>query len=168
MRTWHRDPMEVADRVYRGPKETWNGRDYYVSLGEEGTCSRDDCMRYGFISAGRGRWHTKTLVMLSREARVFVCIPKPGHVGVGVAERPACPVSELTVNVDGTDMPIFDAPRRRQRWATMPIAPIFADTQSESGGYVDCRGSRRYGSRACLRTRTAYADCVTSLRWGDC
>lgn len=33
MCTWLRDPMEIADRVYRGTKETWNGRDYYVSLG---------------------------------------------------------------------------------------------------------------------------------------
>lgn len=72
-RTWLRDPMEIADRVYRGPKETWNGRDYYVSLEEEGTRSWDDCMRHGFISAGGGRWYTNTLFMLNPEARVFLC-----------------------------------------------------------------------------------------------
>ena len=110
MRTWLRDPMNVDDRIFRRSKETWNERDYYVSLGEEDTRSWDDCMRYGFVSAGGGRWYTKTLFMLNPEARVFACIPKLGYVGVGVVERPACRVTEFTVNVDGNDMPILDAP----------------------------------------------------------
>jgi len=110
MRTWLRDPMEIDYRVCRGPNETWNGRDYYVSLGEAGTRSWDDCVRYGFISAGGGRWYTQTLSTLNPEARVFVCMPKLGYVGVGVVERPACAVREFTVNVDGTDRPILDAP----------------------------------------------------------
>ena len=110
MRTWRRGPMEIAYRVHRGSEETWNGRDYYVSLGETDTRSWDDCMRYGFISAGGGRWYTKTLFMLGPEVRVFVCIAKLGYVGVGVVERPACRVTEFAVKVDGIDMPILDAP----------------------------------------------------------
>lgn len=65
-------------------KEPWNGQDWYVSFGEESSVrSWDDARKYGFVSAGGGRWFSRTLRSLPVGARVFACIPQTGYVGVG-------------------------------------------------------------------------------------
>ena len=86
-RTWLIDPQEAEVKASRASKrkgrEPWNGRDFYVSLGEGPHRMWDDCVKYGFISGGGGSWYTKTLDSLFPGARVFVNIPKSGYVGVG-------------------------------------------------------------------------------------
>jgi hypothetical protein len=114
-RTWLIDPMEAEAQTSKAPaqkgsKEPWNGRDYYVSLGEGEHRDWEDCRRYGFVSAGGGRWYTATLEMLKPGARVFACIPQTGYVGVGTVTESAVPISEFRVKLDGTERPILELP----------------------------------------------------------
>ena len=114
-RTWLIDPDEAEMKASKSPSrkkaEPWNGRDFYVSLGEDShRRSWKDCRGYGFISGGGSRWHSQTLDLLFPGARVFVNIPKTGYVGVGVVKRPSVPARDFTVMVNGQEMPILEAP----------------------------------------------------------
>jgi hypothetical protein len=108
-RTWLRDPKAVGPGgPGEGKKERWNGRDFYVSLGEGEHRNWDDCRKYGFISGGQGRWYSRTLEMLFPSARVFVNIPGTGYVGVGEVTEEAQPVKDFNVEVSGVETPILD------------------------------------------------------------
>ncbi|MDM3871376.1 endonuclease NucS [Porticoccus sp. W117] len=83
-RSWMIDPGETEDHAINvGQKNEWNG-EYYASFGvfEDGR-SWEDARKHGFISAGGGRWYSKTLFKLNLGDRVWVNIPKTGYVGVG-------------------------------------------------------------------------------------
>lgn len=112
-RTWLIDPEEVERKVSRSNvkkgSEPWNGRDFYVSLGEGEYQNWDDCRKYGFISGGGGKWYSQTLKLLFPGSRVFVNIPKTGYVGVGTVQQSATPVKEFKVMVNGQETPILDA-----------------------------------------------------------
>jgi hypothetical protein len=111
-RSWLIDPLEVEAKASRATKqkkrESWNGRDFYVSLGEGPRRTWEDCVKYGFISGGGGRWYSQTLQSLVPGARVFVNIPKTGYVGVGTVTGKSTPVTEFKVNVDDRDVPILE------------------------------------------------------------
>jgi len=81
-RAWMLDPSETQEHVVSGVKGEWNG-EYYVSYGAEKRRIWGDAVKYGFISAGGGRWYSKTLNLLSKGDRVWVNVPKRGYVGVG-------------------------------------------------------------------------------------
>jgi len=112
-RTWLRDPREVEatsrTRIGASKKEPWNGQDFYVSLGESEHRSWKDCVRYGFIAGGQGRWYSRTLGMLFVGARVFVCIPGTGYAGVGIVKEETQRVREFTVEIEGKMVPLLDA-----------------------------------------------------------
>jgi hypothetical protein len=113
-RTWLIDPKEAErkasqSKVKKGG-EPWNGRDFYISLGEGEHRTWDDCRRYGFVAGGQGKWYSQTLKALFPGSRVFVNIPKTGYVGVGVVKEAAVPVKEFKVNIDGNEIPILEAP----------------------------------------------------------
>ncbi|MEZ5521990.1 MAG: hypothetical protein R3F08_11030 [Dokdonella sp.] len=77
-RAWMIDPGETQANVATarrsgGEKEPWNS-EFYVSYGSQR--SWEDARKYGFISAGGGRWYSQTLRMLSPGDRVWVNIPK--------------------------------------------------------------------------------------------
>ena len=116
IRTWLIDPNQVeaqaskVSSVAKGGKEPWNGRDYYCSLLEDHRRSWKDCREYGFVSAGGGRWYSRTLRLLTPGARVFVHIPQNGYVGVGTVKETVVPVNDFRVSVDGVDSPILQAP----------------------------------------------------------
>jgi hypothetical protein len=105
-RTWLVDettaPARAATKRRTASREQWNGTDWYVSFGEE-TSGRswDDARRYGFVSAGSGRWYSRLLHKLPEGARIFVNIPKTGYVGVGTVTSPAVRFSDAVVTVDG-------------------------------------------------------------------
>jgi hypothetical protein len=62
--------------------------DFYYSAGEGDRRRWADMVRHGFISAGGGRWYSRTLRALSPGHRVWAHIPRAGYVGVGeVLER---------------------------------------------------------------------------------
>lgn len=107
-RTWLIEPSEAEANVKSVSKagvEPWNGTDFYVSFGESTHRNWDDAMRYGFISAGGGKWYTRTLEALQPGHRVFVHIPSSGYVGVGEVVAPALPVSQATFDRDGASVP---------------------------------------------------------------
>lgn len=116
-RSWLIDPVEAETRVARarpeGPRVsrvtgTWNGQDFYVSLGEGEHRNWDDCVKYGFVSGGQGRWYSQTLQTLFPGARVFTYIPQVGYVGVGTVVETATPVNDFEVEIDGRRVPILE------------------------------------------------------------
>jgi len=115
-RTWLIDPEEAERKVSKSTikkgSEPWNGRDFYVSLGEGAHRNWDDCRKYGFVSGGGGKWYSQTLKLLFPGSRVFVNIPKTGYVGVGTVKEHSVPVRDFKVEVDGLEKPILDVPLR--------------------------------------------------------
>ena len=116
-RSWLSEPdfLSVGPSPSATPKGKgdWNG-EYYVSFGEGEHRRWSDAKKYGFVSAGRGSWHVKTLERLQPEDRIWVLVPKRGYVGVGEVTTAALPYDEFEVDVNGTLTPIidveFDAP----------------------------------------------------------
>jgi len=112
-RTWLIDPNQVEAQASKAPvakrgKEPWNGKDFYVSIGEGESRNWEDCRRYGFVAAGGDRWYSTSLHQLSPGSRVFACIPKRGYVGVGTVIGSAVPVRDFAVSVDGVEKPVLD------------------------------------------------------------
>lgn len=124
-RSWLIAPDEAEEKKSKAAaqrtSEPWNGRDYYVSLGENEHRSWDDCRKYGFISAGGGKWYTQTLANLKPGNRVFVNIPGTGYVGVGLVKEPVVPARDFIVLVDGKTTPLLSAPLKA------PMMDEFAD-----------------------------------------
>jgi hypothetical protein len=110
-RTWFQDPRQTeATSGVRKKTETWNKRDFYVSVGEGQHRNWDDMRRYGFVSGGGGRWYSKTLELLFPGARVFACIPSLGYVGVGIVRSESVPVTEVEIEVDGKRSSLLQLP----------------------------------------------------------
>lgn len=113
-RTWLIDPKDAEEKTNKAAvkkrQETWNQRDFYVSLGESTDANWEDCRRYGFVCGSGGRWYTQTLNLLFPGARVFVNIPQTGYVGVGIVKETSRPVKDFTVQADGREIPILNAP----------------------------------------------------------
>ena len=84
-------------------REPWNGRDWYVSFGDDEVRSWDDAVRYGFVSAGGGSWFSRTLRRLPEGARIFVYIPKRGYVGVAEVAGPATPFAQARFMIGGVE-----------------------------------------------------------------
>ncbi|MFQ3243631.1 MAG: hypothetical protein ACI9SP_000249 [Arenicella sp.] len=99
-RAWMIDPNETEERAINvGEKEPWNG-EFYVSFGIDGHRSWDDARKYGFISAGGGRWYTQGLSNLEPGDRVWVKNPGTGFIGVAkVIERVKSGSEFLTANM---------------------------------------------------------------------
>ncbi|MBI1377785.1 MAG: hypothetical protein GC157_09935 [Frankiales bacterium] len=85
-RTWLReqasDPVAKAGGG-RKLKESWNGKDWYISFGDEETRDWEDAREHGFVAAGGGEWYSRSLRSVPVGAWIWVCIPKTGYVGVG-------------------------------------------------------------------------------------
>lgn len=101
-RSWLISPEKAESNseqslVREKTKETWNGQDFYVAIGENEHRSWDDCVKYGFVSAGGGRCYTRTLSQLQPGHRVFACIPQTGYVGVRIVRDTAVPVDQFRV-----------------------------------------------------------------------
>ena len=114
-RSWLIDPAEAEERSRSSrrrstPQDTWNGTDFYYSAGEGPHRNWDDMVRYGFISAGGGRWYSNTLKLLEPGHRIFANIPGTGYVGVGVVKETVQPSTEATVEVDGAPQSLLKAP----------------------------------------------------------
>lgn len=114
-RTWLIDPYEAEAKTSKSPSakkiETWNGRDYYVSYGDDGDGNLvwEDARKYGFITADGGEWYTRTLKQLSPGARVFICIPGSGYVGAGEVVETSKSIKEFTVTVNDDEIPFLKA-----------------------------------------------------------
>lgn len=80
-RVWFEENVEIdLNTKYNA---NWN-REYYISFGENENRRWVDACKYGFISAGGGKWYTQTLKMLHSGDRIWVNIPHTGYVGMGI------------------------------------------------------------------------------------
>ncbi len=113
-RSWLIDPEEAEVKSTKAPtkkgREAWNGKDFYVSIGEGPTRTWNDCRKYGFISGGGGKWYSQTLKNLFPGARVFVNVPGTGYVGAGVVKETAVHVRDFHVERDGKSCPVLSLP----------------------------------------------------------
>lgn len=112
-RTWLVDDERAPASSSRSKrtKEPWNGKDWYISFGEEsGYRSWDDARKYGFVSAGGGLWYTRTIRSLPIGARVFAHVPTKGYVGVGEVTGEAMAFRDATLTVDGSEVAMRDLP----------------------------------------------------------
>src|SRR3954466_5962912 len=101
-----------------GKREEWNGRDFYYSAGEGDRRRWSDMVRYGFVSAGGGRWYSRTLRALKPGHRVWAHIPRVGDVGVVALLASVVPVDETELLEQEVEAPAMDRgtydPDRRQ------------------------------------------------------
>jgi hypothetical protein len=112
-RTWLIDPFEAESKASvkaAGKQEPWNGKDFYVVLGESNNRRWEDARRYGFVSAGQGQLYVKAMQSLFPGARIFTLVPGSGYVGVGIVKDSAVPVDTFSVSEDGEDLPILSLP----------------------------------------------------------
>lgn len=110
-RSWLIDPKTVSDKTNKSKtkKESWNGNDFVVNLLDDGKLRTwNDCVKYGFVSAGQGKWYSRTLKSLFPGARIFCMIPGEGYVGVGIVKKEAVPVTEFEVEFEGENKNILD------------------------------------------------------------
>jgi hypothetical protein len=109
-RAWLIDPIETEAKATSvpGPKGDWNG-EFYVSYGHDMGRDWEDARKFGFISAGGGRWYTQTLSMLKPGDRVWVRVPEHGYVGVGRVTGEPIAAKDFTVSINGVRRQIFDA-----------------------------------------------------------
>ena len=114
VRTWLVDPRksEAGGTVKQKRREPWNGRDFYVSLGDSRHRTWEDWIEYGFVSGGGGKWYSQTLDLLFPGARVFVNIPGSGYVGVGEVHGKSVPITEFRVQHNGSLIPVLEASLR--------------------------------------------------------
>lgn len=86
----------------------WNGVDWYVSFG--GDRPWDDARRFGFVSAGGGKFYSQTLRSLPVGARIWVNVPGTGFVGVGTVLAPAQRFEDVRVVVEGAEVALANQP----------------------------------------------------------
>lgn len=113
-RSWLISPKDVLDRTETGmaakrKREPWNGQDFYVNLGESEHRNWDDCVKYGFISAGQGVWYSKTLKSLFVGARIFVNLPRYGYAGVGKVLTESTHIKDFEININNKTIPLLKA-----------------------------------------------------------
>jgi len=115
-RSWLISPDEVEEKASKAKSqnksEAWNGKDFVVNVdaSEDGISSWEDCVKYGFISAGGGKWYSRSLNVLQPGKRVFTMIPKKGYVGVGTVKARSVRIKDFTVSVGDTEKKIMDIP----------------------------------------------------------
>ncbi|WP_228266728.1 endonuclease NucS domain-containing protein [Ornithinimicrobium ciconiae] len=98
-------------RTRKGKRAEWNGQDWFVSFGDDGSGrSWEDARTLGFVSAGGGAWYSRSLRALPEGARVNVHIPGRGYVAVGTTLREAQRFADAEVSVDGQWVRLTDHP----------------------------------------------------------
>lgn len=113
-RSWLVTSEEGGSGTRGRKKPLWNGRDWYVSFG--GDRNWEDARRYGFLSAGGGKFYSRTIRALPEEARVWVNVPGTGYVGVGVTTGPAQRFEDTVLATDGRDVPLHEQPLMGSYW----------------------------------------------------
>lgn len=94
---WLLDQQEVVERAETRTKAPWSGY-WYVNAGEDNNRSWEDMRKYGFISAGGGRFYSKRLDQLKVGDPIFVYQKKYGYIGHGHVISEACLARDFYVN----------------------------------------------------------------------
>lgn len=159
VRTWLIDPEEAeAVQPVNKKKAPWNGRDYYVTFKEEAWRNWDDALKYGFISAGKGRKYSRVLERLQPGHLVCAYIPKTGYVGVGQVTSSAVPIKDFNFLENGQPVPAsqlafkaadalhdFDNPEQSEwlvgvKWLQdVPREQALSGSNLFSNQYIACR-----------------------------
>ena len=111
-RAWLIDPGEVRGRK----PEPWNGEfyvNYGVNYGTDHIRCWDEAVKYGFISAGGGRWYSNTLRLLDEGNRIWVRVPGKGFVGVGRVIGSRTAAADFKIN-DQPAVDVLEAPYHRE------------------------------------------------------
>lgn len=144
-RAWMIDPGETEEKAINiGQQEDWNG-EYYASFGvfPNGRSWVDAC-NYGFISAGGGRWYSKTLFKLSPGDRVWVNIPKTGYVGVANVTGHALAYDEFKtseMNLHGSYNTLEESGEDKAEYV-VPVEWIHSVEESEAVNEVGLFGNQ--------------------------
>lgn len=93
---WQMDPDEVEERSASKVRAPWSGY-WYVNVGESEHRSWEDMRRYGFISAGNGRFYSGRLEQLSLGDKIFAYQKGRGYVGYGEITSPAIMVRDFAI-----------------------------------------------------------------------
>ncbi|MEM5018229.1 DUF91 domain-containing protein [Metabacillus indicus] len=111
-RSWLLDPNEIDEKSsntkVENKKEKWNKQDFVVNFEDKASRKWEDAVKYGFVSAGGGRWYSRTLNQLFVGARVFCMIPKSGYVGIGTVIDTVKPIKDVTFEVNQTNVKMSD------------------------------------------------------------
>src|SRR3954468_21013846 len=94
--------------AYRGSRGHKLG-DFYFSAGEGDRRRWADMVRYGFISAGGGRWYSRTLRGLEPGHRGGAHIPKVGYVGAGEVTPSSLPITATDLLAQPLEAPAMDS-----------------------------------------------------------
>lgn len=107
-RSWLIDPNIMEEKSsnisIESKKEIWNKQDFVVNFDDGPHRNWEDAIEYGFISAGNGKWYSKTLNQLHVGSRIFCMIPKKGYVGVGKVIETSKPIRDVTFEVKGQEV----------------------------------------------------------------
>lgn len=145
-RAWLIDPAETqehANLAKAGDTEPWNG-EYYVSFGHNMGRHWEDARKYGFISAGGGRWYSKTLNQLSKGDRIWANIPQIGYVGVGIVEESAVMAKDYMVKTENGEVPITGAPLKLDEQTKKDYLIRYADDEEKAEYFVKIKWLRSF------------------------
>jgi uncharacterized protein len=83
--------------------ENLNGFDYkngiyYVNVGEGNHRNWDDCLKYGFLSAGQATSYSKQIISLEVGDIIIAYLKRSGYVGVGKVKNKAVKINEFLKN----------------------------------------------------------------------
>ena len=120
-RMWLLDPQQAEDRAAQLSRRTpplWNGRDFYVQLGQNkpGDPRWPIASKYRFLNAGDGSRHWKPLDNLEPGNRVFAYVAGAGYVGIGQVTDQMIPARDAEVEIDGRRQPLLDQPDLSEDW----------------------------------------------------
>lgn len=164
-RTWDADPLRAKAAVKtvtaKKTRPPWNGQDFYVTFGEDERRTWEDALRYGFVSGGGGKWYSQTLQMLFPGARVFVYIPRTGYIAVGRVLETAQRINDFTVDVDGQQVPILDAPLKA------PGMGLGADDEEQSEYVARVEWLKTLPKEKAIREKGMFANQNTVVRLRD-
>ena len=107
-RSWLMNPQEVEQRSESKKSISWSGF-WFVNVGDGQHRSWEDCIKYGFLSAGQGKIYSDPLKKLRIGDRVLAYMKQNGYVGYGIVKKEAVPVREFVVEEVGKkllDLPL--------------------------------------------------------------
>lgn len=98
-RSWLMDPEEIEERAKSKKSTEWSGI-YFVNIGEGAHRNWEDCMRYGFLSAGQGIRYSKHMKRLKVGDKVLAYLKGKGYVGFGEITSTAVMVKDFRLPDD--------------------------------------------------------------------
>lgn len=99
-RAWLMDPEEVQDRAESRKQAPWSGY-WFVNVGEGPHRNWEDDRKYGFTSAGQGKWYSNGIKRLNAGDKIFAYQKGSGYVGYGEVTTKAMMLKDFVVQADG-------------------------------------------------------------------